>query len=98
MRDRPHSWASWLYLVEFCFNTSYHSSTKMSPFEALYGFSPPKVLDYVPSLARVAVVDTVLHDRFVLLDLLKQNLVAAQAQMKAQVDLHWSARFFQVGD
>ena len=58
MGDRPHSWASWLYLAEFWFNTSYHTSTKMSPFEALYGFSPPKVLDYVPSLARVAVVDT----------------------------------------
>ena len=70
----------------------------MSPFGALYGFSPPKVLDYVPSLAKVVVVDIVLHDRSILLNLLKQNLVAAQAQMKAQVDLHRFARFFQVDD
>ena len=96
--DRPHSWASWLYLAEFWFNTNYHTSTKMSPFEALYGFPPPKVLDYVAGLARVAAVDTVLHDRSVLLNLLKQNLVAAQARMKAQADLHRSTRSFQVDD
>ena len=87
-----------MYLAEFWFNTNYHTSTKMSHFEAFYGFSPPKVLDYVPGLARVATVDTVLHDRSALLDLLKQNLVAAQARMKAQADLHRSAKSFQVGD
>ena len=69
--DRPHTWALWLYLAEFWFNTNYRTSTKMSPYEAFYGFPPPWVLDYVPSLTRVAVMDAVLHDRTVLLDLLK---------------------------
>ena len=50
--DRPHTRALWLYLVEFWFNTNYHTSTKMSPFKALYGFPPPRVLDYVPSLTK----------------------------------------------
>ena len=96
--DRPHIWASWLYLTEFWFNSNYHTSTKMSPFKALYGFAPPRILDYVPGLTKVAAVETVLHDRSILLELLKQNLVVAQARMKAQADQHRSDRSYQVGD
>jgi len=40
--DRPHHWASWLILVEFWFNSSFHISLKLTPFEALYGFPPLK--------------------------------------------------------
>ena len=36
--DKPHTWALWLYLAEFWFNTNYHTFTKMSHFEAFYGF------------------------------------------------------------
>ena len=96
--DRPHIWASWLYLTEFWFNSNYHTSTKMSPFKALYGFAPPRILDYVPGLTKVAAVETILHDRSILLELLKQNLVVAQARMKAQADQHRSDRSYQVGD
>lgn len=96
--DRPHTWASWLYLAEFWFNSNYHTSTKMSPFEALYGFAPPRILDYVPGLTKVAAVETVLHDKSILLELLKQNLVVAQARMKAQANQHRSDKSYRVGD
>ena len=39
--DRPTEWDEWLYLAEYQFNTNYHTATKMTPYEALYGFSPP---------------------------------------------------------
>ena len=84
--DRPHTWALWLYMAEFWFNTNYHTSTKMSPFETFYGFSPPWVLDYVSGLTKVVAVDAVLHDSIIILDLLKQNLVSTQARTKTQVD------------
>lgn len=32
------SWDERLSLVEFAYNNSYHSSTEMAPFEALYGW------------------------------------------------------------
>ena len=47
VHDRPHTWAAWLHLSEFWFNTNYHNSAKMTPFMALYGYHPPKLLDYI---------------------------------------------------
>ena len=35
--DQPSKWEDYLYLVEFSYNNGYHSSLKMSPFEAMYG-------------------------------------------------------------
>ena len=49
----------------------------MTPFEALYGFQPPKLLDYILGLTKVAAVDDFLLTRQQILDILKGNLVAA---------------------
>jgi hypothetical protein len=35
--DQPSKWEYYLHLVEFSYNNGYHTSLKMSPFEALYG-------------------------------------------------------------
>lgn len=34
-------------MVDGWYNTTYYISTKMTPFEALYGYPPPKLLAYV---------------------------------------------------
>ena len=39
----PMKWAAWLSLAEFWYNTTYHTSLKMTPFQALYGFPPPLI-------------------------------------------------------
>jgi hypothetical protein len=36
----PTKWFEWLHLVEFWYNTTWHSSIHQSPFQALYGQSP----------------------------------------------------------
>lgn len=41
---RPSSWAQWLPWAEFWYNSSFHSSINNSPFFAVYGRSPPKLL------------------------------------------------------
>ena len=61
--DKPKTWIKWLPLVEFWFNTNFHVSTKMTPFEALYRYPPPRVLDYIAGTTRVGVVDLLLKDR-----------------------------------
>ena len=61
--DRPQAWVDCLPLAEFWFNTNFHSSIKLTPFEALYGYPPPKLVDYVPGTTRVAAVDLLLQDR-----------------------------------
>jgi hypothetical protein len=39
----PKKWSSWLSLAEWWYNTNFHTSLKTTPFEALYGFSPPLI-------------------------------------------------------
>lgn len=55
--DRPTKWVEWLPLCEFWFNTNYHTSTKFTPFEALYGIPPPKLLGYIPGTIKVKAMD-----------------------------------------
>jgi len=54
---KPQTWVEWLPLAEFWFNTNFHSSTKLTPFEALFGYPSPKLLDYIPSTTKVDSVD-----------------------------------------
>jgi hypothetical protein len=35
--ERKNQWAQWLPLFEWWYNTSYHTTTRMTPFEAVYG-------------------------------------------------------------
>ena len=37
VRDYPKKWEDYLHLVEFAYNNHYQASTKLSPFEILYG-------------------------------------------------------------
>ena len=96
--DKPNTWVEWLPLAKFWFNTNFHTSAKLSPFEALYGYPPPRVIDYVASTTRVGVMDLLLKDRQQLLALLKQNLHAAQERMKQYADKKRVERSFKVGD
>ena len=35
--EKPTKWDDYLHLLEFAYNNGYQASTKMSPFEILYG-------------------------------------------------------------
>jgi len=35
--EKKNQWAQWLPLVEWWYNTSYHTTTRMNPFDAVYG-------------------------------------------------------------
>ena len=88
----------WLPLVEFWFNTNFHTSIKLTPFEDLYGYPPPRVMDDVPDITQVGVVDLLLKDRQHLLSLPKHNLSAAQERIKWYADKKRLDRSFAVGD
>ena len=96
--DGPQSWVEWLPSAEFWFNTNFHVSLKMAHFKALYGFAPPRLLDYIPGTTKVDSVEVHLKTRQQLISLLKQNLVVAQERMKVAVDKHRTMREFVVGD
>jgi hypothetical protein len=77
-QDTPKNWTYWLPWAEYWYNTSWHSTIKMTPFEAIYGVPPPWLLSYVPGTTRVAAVEEVLRNREQILNLLHQNIKHAQ--------------------
>ena len=96
--DKPTAWVDWLSLVVYWFNTNFHTSTETTPFEALYGYPPPRLMDYVPRTTKVEAVDMHLRSRQQILSLLKHNLVLAQERMMLQIDRHRSEGSFEVGE
>jgi hypothetical protein len=58
--EKQHQWAQWLPLAEWWYNTTYHTTTRMTPFEAVYGQKPPSVLSYLLGTSKVQAVDQTL--------------------------------------
>lgn len=52
--EQPKEWNKWLSQAEWWFNTTYHTATNATPYELLYGQSPPI---YCPSLPHNTVLD-----------------------------------------
>ena len=96
--DRPRQWLRWLPWAEYCYNTSYQTALKTTPFEVVYGRSPPTLASYRPGLARVVALDRQLYERDVFLTDIRDRLHQAQDIMKETADR--SRRFveFAVGD
>ncbi|KAK9684756.1 hypothetical protein RND81_10G229800 [Saponaria officinalis] len=94
-----HAYFDYVYkLHEFWYNTLYHSSLKVTPFEVLYGQPPPLHLPYLPGESKVDSVDRTLLDREEALQLIRMNLARAQNRMKQQANKRRSDREFKVGD
>jgi hypothetical protein len=69
----------------------------MTPYEAVYGVPPLRLLSYFPGTTRVEAVDEVLRNREQIIHLLQHNIKQAQQRMKKYADLRRSEREFQVG-
>jgi hypothetical protein len=79
---RPRSWLWWLPWAEYCYNTSFQSALKATPFEVVYGCPPLPMLPFQPGSTRVAIVDCQLRDRDTFIAEIKERLLQAQALMK----------------
>lgn len=80
--DNPQEWVRWLPLAEYWYNTTYHSSTGIIPFEALYGQSPPTHIPYLSGSTAVDSVDRSLQKREEMITLPKEKLNRARNRMK----------------
>jgi hypothetical protein len=96
--QEPKRWAAWLPLAEWWYNTTYHTSLKVSPFQALYGHAPPLISEIsVPGPIDTEAKDFIMEKQQ-LLAKLKDNLTQAQARMKKYADQKRTERSFDIGD
>jgi hypothetical protein len=95
--DRPKTWLNWLPWAEFCYNTSYQTVVKCTPFRVVYGREPPTLLAYHPGTAKVAAVDRQLLERDEFLEEIRARLVQAQVTMKNVQDKSRHNVEFEVG-
>lgn len=68
----PRAWPDMLPWVEYWYNSPYHHSIKTSPFQVVYGRSPPEIIDYQTRDSMVEAVDTILTRRRQMLCELRQ--------------------------
>lgn len=96
--DRPRTWLQWLHWAEYWYNTSYHETTGVTPFEVVYGRKPPVLTRYVQGETRVEAVHRDLLDRDEALRQLKHHLQRAQGRMKSKADSKRKERSFSIGE
>jgi hypothetical protein len=79
-------------------NTSFHTTTKITPFMALYGYHPLSITSSLKQNSKFQVVEDHIEHQQQVLQILKENLTMAQNRMKQQAYQHHSERSFEVGD
>jgi hypothetical protein len=84
--DKQNKWFQWLHLAEWWYNSTYHTSAKMTPFQALYGYEPPSWNELATSHIKFVSVKYHLDKSHKTLQLLKENFTVARKRMKQQVD------------
>nr|GEZ49625.1 reverse transcriptase [Tanacetum cinerariifolium] len=62
-REQPKNWMKWLSLAEWRYNTNHHSAINTTPYEIVYGQSPPIHVPYIGGDSRVESVDRSLTAR-----------------------------------
>ncbi|GJS19026.1 retrotransposon-related protein [Tanacetum coccineum] len=96
--EQPKQWMKWLSLAEWWYNTNHHSAINITPYEMVYGQTPPIHVPYVGGESKVEAVDRTLSAREEAIEVCKFHLKRAQDRMKSQADKKRTDREFQVGD
>ena len=95
--DRPRSWVDWLSWAEYCYNTSFQTALRATPFEVVYGRPPPPLLPLQHGAAQTQAADTMLRDRDAFLEEVRERLLQAQQYAKRYYDEHHRDVSFAVG-
>ncbi|WVZ96604.1 hypothetical protein U9M48_042220 [Paspalum notatum var. saurae] len=96
--DRPRAWLDWLPWAEYCYNTSYHTALKATPFQVVYGHALPALVSYNAGSTRTQSVDDLLRDRDAFLTEVRDRLLQAQAYARRQYDGRHRDFELSVGD
>lgn len=95
--QQPREWLLWLTMAEWWYNTTYHTSLKLTPFQALYGYPRPQLRELsipcnVSDEAKVTV-----EQKEQMMQQVQVNLQQSHARINHFVDKKRSERSFKVG-
>ena len=96
--DNQTHWEKYLYLLEFSYNNSFHSSIGMPSYEDLYGrpCRMPSSWDRLED--RVIVGPELIQEMEEQVIQIRQRLKEAQDRQKIYVDAHRTDQSYEVGD
>lgn len=77
--DKPRLWFEW-------YNTTFHASTELTLYAAIYEVPCTRLQAYIPRLSPNQVVEELLKTQEQILDTLKNNLVVSHERMKLYFD------------
>lgn len=95
--QEPKQWCNWLPLTEWWYNTSYHTSLQMTPFQALYNYPAPLIGEFNISAEMCPAAQMTVATRDAMMQQLKANLQLAQNRMKQYADKKHTDRHFDAG-
>jgi hypothetical protein len=95
--DRPRQWLQWMSWAEFCYNSSFQTSLRTTPFRVVYGWDPPSLRSYSLGEAMLPAVDAQLRERDEFLQEVMDRLEQAQQHHKDCYDRKHRQLEFQVG-
>nr|GEY04783.1 Ty3/gypsy retrotransposon protein [Tanacetum cinerariifolium] len=88
--DRPQQWVRLLLWAKYSYNTSFHSSIKMTPYQAVYGRIPPMIVHYPIGSSKVAVVGTFSYVDLLIVGKVKESLEKHQPHSPGGSDIEFS--------
>ena len=87
VRDHPKKWEYYLYLVEFSYNNHYQTSTKLIPFEILYGRKCNTPISWSNPVHILVLGPDLLKEMELTVKQVQSNLKIAHDRHKSHADL-----------
>jgi len=96
--DHPKNWVEMLPWAQYWYNSAFHHSTGMSPYQAVYSKPPPSLIRYEYNEDDPPTLQDSLRTHDVLLNKLKVKLQQSQNYMMSQADKKRRDVPLEVGD
>ncbi|MCO5548854.1 hypothetical protein L7F22_002316 [Adiantum nelumboides] len=98
VNENQSNWNDYLPLVEFAYNSSYHTSIRMTPFEAMYGYNCPTPINFLNSRNKVELSHEMLEKMDNELAKIRGNIRKAQKRHKLYYDKKHRVVEYEIGD
>lgn len=96
--QNPENWAAWLALVEWWYNTTFHTAVNTTPYQVVYGTKPKHLAWQDKAHTNLHSLEDFMDAKKLQWDSLRVILEAAQARMKTYANAKRYERSFQPGE